>query len=176
MKIFSLTTLAALGTGAYLLTTLGVDIKGLVNKYFNLKAFAQNAKIKLKHIYNFQIKGGITGQLHFLLDIDVANNSDSDITASNIQVNIYNEQNEFIGNSQNYASQVTLLANSTYTITGIEASVQLNKVIPDIAIPALIQVIQQGTFENFKFNQKLKLDVFVTLNGVSVNEQIYKEI
>jgi|GEM_PF-2815462 hypothetical protein len=41
MKLFSLTTQAALGTSVYLLNNLGVDIKGLVDKFFNLKSFAK---------------------------------------------------------------------------------------------------------------------------------------
>lgn len=174
-KLTPLTILTILALGTSLAINWGIDIKAGFQRLIGLKDFANDAKLQIKRIYGFAINGGVTGTLKLLLDVDVANNASSDVTASNLLVNLYNEQNVLIGSSEPY-TQVTLHANSTTTITGIEANIQLSKLLPDYAIPALLQVIASGTLQNFKFDQTIKIDVFVTLNGVKVNQQIYHEI
>ena len=177
MKLKLLTTLSVVTTIIVLASNLGIDTKKFFSNLLNLKSFSENTQIKLNRVYGFSVTGGLSGLIHLLLDLDVSNNTENDIICSDLQINAYNDKGEYLGKSNPYASQIVLKGATITTVTAIEAELELSKLIPEVAIPTILQIIQSGgDFTNFKFAQTVKLDIFVKLNGVSINHQTLVDI
>ena len=151
-----------------LMDKVGFNTKRL----FGLKSFAQNKPdFKINRIYGFDVFGGLSGYARFYIDVDVINKSQSDVLLSNILVTAYNEKGEYIGQSVPYAGDVVIRENNVTTIPQIEVHAQFAKVLFGYGIPAIVQIIQNKSWQNVKLGKKIKLDVSLELNGVKINKQ-----
>lgn len=146
----------------------GFDAK----KLFDLSDFAADADFKVNRFYGFNVLGGIQGEAVFFIDVDVINTSDKSIIAENLFVKAYNEKGQYIGESAPHDHQAVIAPNSTTTVTGIEVHADFAKILFDYALPSLVQVISERTWENFSLGKTIILDVFVEMNGYNINKRV----
>ncbi|MFK5855790.1 MAG: hypothetical protein QM503_06640 [Bacteroidota bacterium] len=142
-----------------------------VKQFTNLARFGKDADFSLKRHYEYIIEGGINGELTFLLDIDVINKSNSEVLANNLLVTAYNEEGEYVGQSVPFDTPLLIKPYSVTPITGIKVRTQLKKVLFDYAVPMLLQIIQNSSFENTSIGRTITLDMIIELNGVKINKQ-----
>ena len=164
MKIIP--TLLAVGGILGLAGKLGFNTK----KLLNLQKFSDKADFKIHSIHQFKPIGGINGYLKFLVDIDVINPENFSITAENLLVKAYNEKQQYIGESLPYKKETVIAENSTTTLKNIEVHVKTSAALFNYGLPAILNIIQTGQWQNMKLNQTIALHISITLNGYEINK------
>lgn len=142
-----------------------------VKQFTGLARFGTDADFSLKRHYGYAIEGGISGELTFLLDIDVINKSNSQVLANNLLVTAYNEKGEYVGQSVPFDSPLLIQAFGVTPINGIKVRTQLKKVLFDYAAPMLLQIIQNNSAQSASIGRTITLDMIIELNGVKINKQ-----
>ena len=170
-------SIIGMAAGALVIVSLFDKVGFDVKKLIGLNQFAKNEPdFKINRVYGFDVIGGLAGYVRLLVDVDVINKSQSDVLISNILVTAYNEKGEYIGQSVPYDTDIVIKENSVTTIPGIEVHAQFSKVLFDYGLPALLQVIQNKSWQNVKLGKSIKLDVSLEINGVKINKTVTKQI
>jgi hypothetical protein len=164
MKIIS--GILTIGAGLFLVNRMGINTVGL----FNLKKFSDKADFKVRHLHGFNVVGGMNGYIKFLLDIEVINPENFSITAENLRIKAFNERSEYIGESLPYHGKVVIAPNSTTLIPNIEVHAKTSNTLFDYTLPALLEIIRTGNWQQYKFNKTVKLNISLSLNGYEINK------
>ncbi len=170
MSIKSILATIAIATPViYLLNSLGFS-----TKIVGLKSFADKAVLKLRRIYSLAISPDYQ-KLTLKIDLEVENNSLTPVLATNLIVNAYNDSNQLIGRSEPYPGPIKIAANTPTTISGIELQIEVSTMIESYGAQAwelLKTALASMSAEHVRLNEDITLDVFITLNGISVNQKI----
>jgi len=142
-----------------------------VKQFTGLARFGKDADFILKRHYGYMIDGGISGELTFLLDIDVINKSNSEVLANNLLVTAYNEKGQYVGQSVPFDRPILIQPLGVTPINGIKVRTQLKNVLFDYAAPMLLEIIQNSSIENTSIGRTITLDMIIELNGVKINKQ-----
>jgi len=179
MAASSSTKILGWASAALTVTLLATNLFGAnpsswFRSIFGLDEFAKKAVLKIRRFYSLSLSSDFKS-IKFKIDLDVENGTDINVTATNLIVNAYNSANEFIGKSDPYPGPVTLAALATSTITGINITADISKLVSTYgasAIETIKQIFASMSADNVRLNEQITLDVFITMNGINVNEKI----